>query len=61
MRKKRRNYSSKEKVMLLKRHLVNKEEVSSICEEHGLHPNVFYKWQREFFENGEKAFEKSSR
>ena len=34
-----------------------KEEVSAICEELKLHPNQFYDWQKQFFENGVKAFE----
>ena len=56
-RKKRNYYTSEQKVSILKRHLVEREEVSSICEELKLHPTVFYEWQRKFFENGVKAFE----
>lgn len=59
--KNRKRYSAQEKVMLIKRHLVNKEEISQICDEQGLHPNVYYKWQREFFERGAKAFEKDEK
>lgn len=58
MAKKGRRYiKAAEKVAILKRHLVEKEEVSAICEELKLHPNQFYEWQRLFFENGVKAFE----
>jgi transposase-like protein len=56
-RKKRNYYTGEQKVSILKRHLVDREEVSSICEEQHLHPTVFYEWQRRFFENGVKAFE----
>lgn len=56
-RKKRNYYTSEQKVSILKRHLVEREEVSAICEELNLHPTVFYEWQRKFFENGVKAFE----
>ena len=56
-RKKRNYYTADQKVAVLKRHLVDKEEVSSICEELKLHATVFYEWQRKFFENGVKAFE----
>ena len=56
-RKKRNYYTSEQKVSILKRHLVEKEDVSVICEELCLHPTVFYDWQRKFFENGVKAFE----
>ncbi len=56
-RKKRQYYTGEQKVAVLKRHLVEREEVSAICEELKLHPTVFYEWQRRFFENGVKAFE----
>jgi len=56
-RKKRNYYTSEQKVSVIKRHLVDREEVSAICEELHLHPTVFYEWQRKFFENGVKAFE----
>jgi transposase-like protein len=53
---KRRNYSPQEKVAILKRHLVERVPVSDLCDEHGLHPTVFYRWQKEFFEKGVMAF-----
>lgn len=52
----RRRFGAGEKVAILKRHLVGKEEVSQICEELKIHPNQFYEWQKLFFENGVKAF-----
>jgi transposase-like protein len=58
MGRKRRRFTAAEKVAILKRHLVEKQDVSAICEELKLHPNQFYEWQRQFFENGVKAFEK---
>ena len=58
MRKKRKNYSPEEKVRLLKEHLVNGIAVSQICEENQLQPTVFYRWQRQFFEQGVTAFKK---
>jgi transposase-like protein len=56
-RKKRQYYTGEQKVSILKRHLVEREDVSRICDELKLHPTVFYDWQRRFFENGVKAFE----
>jgi transposase-like protein len=53
----RRNFKASEKVAILKRHLVEREEVSAICEGLKIHPNQFYEWQKLFFENGVKAFE----
>lgn len=60
MRKQRKNYNGQEKVLILKRHLVDKIPVSDLCDEYHLQPTVFYRWQREFFENGAAAFEKDN-
>jgi transposase len=56
-RGRRRYFKATEKVAILKRHLVEREEVSAICEDLKIHPNQFYEWQKLFFENGVKAFE----
>lgn len=56
-RGRRRRFRAADKVAILKRHLVEKEEVSRICEDLKIHPNQFYEWQKQFFENGVKAFE----
>ena len=58
MTKERRKHSAEDKVLILKRHLVERVAVSDLCDEYGLNPNVFYRWQKEFFENGAAAFEK---
>jgi transposase len=57
MSKKRRNYSSKEKVMILKQHLLEQIPVSDLCDKYGLHPTVFYRWQKEFFEKSAAVFD----
>lgn len=57
MKRKRRRYSPAEKVAILKRHLIDREEVSAICEELKLNPTLFYDWQKQFFDHGVKAFE----
>jgi transposase len=58
MTEKRRKFSSEEKVKILRRHLVDKVPVSDLCDEYGLHPTVFYRWHKMFFENGAAAFER---
>lgn len=50
MKKKRKHRSPEEKAALLRRHHVDKIPVTTICEEAGLQPSVFYHWQRELFE-----------
>jgi transposase-like protein len=53
----RRHFTPQEKVAILKRHLLEKTPVSDLCDELGLAPNQFYRWQKEFFENGHAAFQ----
>jgi transposase len=36
---------------------LDKVPVSDLCEENGLQPTVFYRWRKEFFENGATAFQ----
>ena len=57
MKKQRKHYTPEEKVAILRRHLLEKEPISKLCDEVGLQPTVFYRWQKEFFENGAAAFE----
>jgi transposase len=61
MRKERKQYTAEEKVVILRRHLLDKIPVSDLCEENGLQPTVFYRWQKEFFENGAAAFQSKER
>ena len=53
----RRNYTTTQKLELLKRHYLDKVPVSDLCDEAQLQPSVFYSWQHRLFENGAVAFE----
>jgi transposase len=52
MKKQRKHYTPEEKVAILRRHLVEGVPISDLCDELGLQPTMFYRWQKEFFENG---------
>lgn len=41
--------------------MLDKEPISKLCDELGLQPTVFYRWQKELFENGASAFEQKAR
>lgn len=56
MDEKRRYFKPEQKMEILREHLKNKVSVSELCEKHGIHPNVFYRWEKEFFEGGLKIF-----
>jgi len=57
LKKARKNYTPEEKVAILRKHLVEKEAVSEICDRLDLQPTVLYRWLKEFFDNGAAAFE----
>jgi len=61
MPRQRRHYSPEQKVALLRLHLLEKKPVSDICQEHNLAVNLFYLWQKQFFENGTAAFENTGK
>jgi transposase len=56
MTNERRKFSAEEKVKILRLHLLEKQPVSDVCDKFGLNPNLFYRWQKQFFENGTAAF-----
>ncbi|MBM3993448.1 MAG: transposase [Planctomycetes bacterium] len=55
MNSERRQLNPQEKIAALKRHLLEGVPVSTICDELGIAPTVFYRWQKELFENGHTA------
>lgn len=57
----RRYFTPSEKVQILKLHLLDRLPVSEVCQKFDLQPTVFYRWQTQFFENGEKAFTQEER
>jgi len=44
---KRKRLSAEEKAVVLRRHLVDKVPVSEVCEQYGIQPTVFYRWQKQ--------------
>jgi transposase len=60
-KKTRKRFTAQEKVAILRLHLLEHIPISDLCDQHGIHPTMFYRWQKEFFENGSAAFEPRSR
>jgi transposase-like protein len=58
MAKERKQYTSTEKMAILREHLVEGIPVSDVCDQHGLQPAVFYRWQKQLFEQGAVIFER---
>jgi transposase len=61
MTEKRKHYTGPDKVAILRLHLLEKKPVSDLCDQYGIHPTLFYRWQKEFFENGAAAFEQNGK
>ena len=61
MNKQRKHYTASEKVAILRLHLLEKKPVSDLCDQYGIHPTLFYRWQKELFENGAAAFAQTSK
>jgi len=58
MVKQRRHFNPEDKVKALRRHLVEKAPISDLCEELGIQPTQFYRWQQALFENATAALER---
>jgi len=59
MKNTRRQFKPQDKVRIIRLHLLEQKPVSDVCDEYGLNPTVFYRWQKEFFEHGAAAFERN--
>jgi transposase len=51
-----KQYSGEERVTILRKHLLDGVAISDLCDDYGLHPNGFYRWQKVFFEGGGNRF-----
>jgi transposase len=60
-KKKRNRFAPPEIVAILRLHLLERTPISDLCDQHDIHPTVFYRWQKQFFENGAAAFESRRR
>jgi transposase-like protein len=60
-KKTRRQHSPEDKVRILRLHLLEHQPISQLCDQEGIHPTLFYQWQKAFFDNGAAAFQRSPR
>ena len=56
MSQSKRQFTGSQKVHILRHHLLDKTPVSDVCTQYGIHPTLFYRWQKEFFEKGSSVF-----
>jgi transposase-like protein len=55
---KRRHFTGKQKVEILREHLIERKALSEVCEKHDIQPSLFYYWQKQLFEKGDVSFER---
>ena len=60
-RKTRKRPSAQEKASILRLHLLERIPVSDLCDKYGIHPTMFYRWQKELFENAAAALDPRTR
>lgn len=58
MSDKRRQWTGEQILALLRRHLVDKVELSKICDEEKIQPSQFYRWQAQLFAEGAAVFQR---
>jgi transposase len=57
----RRHFTPQQKVAIVKEHLVDGVPISDLCDRHHIQPTQFYVWQKQLFENGAAAFERTTK
>ena len=60
-KKPRKRPSAQEKAAILRLHLLERTPVSDLCDQYDIHPTMFYRWQKELFENAAAALEPRNR
>jgi transposase len=60
-KKTRKRLTAQEKVAILRLHLLERTPISDLCDQHGIHPTMFYRWQKDLFENAAAALEPRTR
>jgi transposase len=54
----RRYFTPEQKVMIVRRHLLENVPVSDLCDEYQIQATQYYNWQKQLFENAAPLFER---
>jgi transposase-like protein len=49
-KRKVRQFTPQQKVAIVREHLLEKKSVADVCDAHGLRSTMYYRWQKQFFE-----------
>jgi transposase len=53
-RRSRKEYAAEEKVRIVLEGLQGEVTIAELCRREGIHPNMFYKWSKDFLEAGKQ-------
>ena len=53
-RRTRKKYSTEEKIRIVLEGLRGEASIAELCRREGIHPNIYYKWSKDFLEAGKK-------
>jgi transposase len=54
---KRRQFTPDEKAAIVRQHLIEKVEISALCEQHDIQPSLYYLWRNQLFEHAARALQ----
>jgi len=54
-----KEFSTEQKLAILRRHLLDRESITDLCQEFGISPAEVRRWRDQFFESAEAAFERN--
>jgi len=53
-RKTRRKFSAEEKIRIVLEGLRGEQNITDLCRREGIHPGIYYKWNKPFLEAGKR-------
>lgn len=57
----RKSFTPEQKAGIVREHLIDKVEVSVLCEQHSIQPSLFYSWRNQLFTNAALALQDGRR
>jgi transposase-like protein len=60
MAERRKQWTGEEIMGVIRRVLVDREELSKVCEEMDCHPSQFYRWQKQLLDGGVSIFSRKA-
>jgi transposase len=56
----RKNIANSLKIQILRSYLKGEKSIAQLAEMHSIKPSQIYNWEKQFFDNGERAFDRKN-